>query len=121
MASRTLLDTKFGSITVDGKTYKHDVLIKLSGKIKKRKKKLSKQVYGTSHKISLEEARYIYEEGCTQIIIGTGHLDQVRLSEEASRFLTKKGVDCLLQPTPQAIETFENMEGAKVGLFHVTC
>jgi hypothetical protein len=28
--------TEFGSITVDGKTYKHDVIIRLSGKVEKR-------------------------------------------------------------------------------------
>ena len=33
----------FGSITIDGKTYNHDVIIRLSGKMDKRQKKLSKQ------------------------------------------------------------------------------
>jgi hypothetical protein len=40
--------TKFGSITVDGETYDHDIVIRLSGKVKKRKKKLSKQQNDTS-------------------------------------------------------------------------
>jgi hypothetical protein len=44
--------TEFGSITVDGKTYEHDVIIRLSGKVEKRRKRLSKQKYGTSHIIS---------------------------------------------------------------------
>jgi len=34
-------NTTFGSITVGGKTYEHDVLIRLSGEVVKRKKKLS--------------------------------------------------------------------------------
>jgi hypothetical protein len=33
----------FGSITIDGKTYEHDVVICLSGKVMKRKNKLSKK------------------------------------------------------------------------------
>ena len=40
--------TTFGAITVDGKTYEHDVIIRLSGEVVKRKKKLSKKYYGTS-------------------------------------------------------------------------
>jgi hypothetical protein len=40
--------TTFGTITIDGKTYEHDVIIRLSGKVAKRKKKLSKKYYGTS-------------------------------------------------------------------------
>jgi hypothetical protein len=35
--------TEFGSITIDGKTYPFDVVIRLSGEIIKRKKKLSKK------------------------------------------------------------------------------
>ena len=35
--------TTFGTITIDGKTYEHDVIIRLSGEIVKRKKKLSKK------------------------------------------------------------------------------
>lgn len=46
--------TQFGSITIDGTTYNHDVVIRLSGEVGKRKKKLSKREYGTSH-YSLEE------------------------------------------------------------------
>jgi hypothetical protein len=41
--------TMFGSITVEGTPFGHDVIIRLNGQIKKRKKKLSKAVYGTSH------------------------------------------------------------------------
>jgi hypothetical protein len=40
--------TTFGTITIDGKTYEHDVIIRLSGEVEKRKKKL-KKYYGTSH------------------------------------------------------------------------
>ena len=32
--------TEFGEITIDGKTYEHDVILRLSGEVVKRKKKL---------------------------------------------------------------------------------
>ena len=35
--------TEFGSITIDGKAYDHDVIIHLSGEVEKRRKKLSKR------------------------------------------------------------------------------
>ena len=44
--------TSFGDITIDGKAYDHDVVIRLNGGIMKRKKKLSKKLYGTSHVVS---------------------------------------------------------------------
>jgi hypothetical protein len=52
--------TTFGSITIDGREIENDVLLRLDGSVKKRKKKLSKKVYGTSHTISLDEAKYVY-------------------------------------------------------------
>ena len=41
--------TEFGAVTIDAKTYEHDVIIRLSGKVEKRRKRLSKEKYGTSH------------------------------------------------------------------------
>jgi hypothetical protein len=49
-------NTTFGAITIDGKTYEHDVVIRLSGEVVKRKKKLSKKYCGTSHMLSKVEA-----------------------------------------------------------------
>ena len=37
-------ETEFGSITIAGKTYEHDVVIRLADKVVKRKKKLSKRL-----------------------------------------------------------------------------
>ena len=65
--------TTFGTITVDGKTYEHDVIIRLSGEVVKRKKKLSKKYYGTSHVLSKDEAKFVFERGCEQLILGSGH------------------------------------------------
>jgi hypothetical protein len=114
--------TKFGEITIDGKTYEHDVLIGLLGEVTKRKKKLSKKVYGTSHTVSLDEAKYVYEKGCVELILGTGQSDNVRLSPEAAEYFAKKDCAVVAKPTPQAIEAFNRSKiRKKIGLFHVTC
>ena len=34
--------TRFGEIAIDGATYDYDVIIRLSGKVEKRRKRLSK-------------------------------------------------------------------------------
>ena len=93
--------TKFGSITIDRKTYEHDVVIRLSGEVIKRKKKLSKKYYGTSHVLSKDEAKFVFEEGCEQFIIGSGQIGNVHLSPEAEAYFAKKGCKVLLQPTPR--------------------
>lgn len=113
--------TTFGSITIDGSEIEHDVLIRLSGEVKKRKKKLSKAVYGTSHTISLEEAEYIFEKGVKRLIIGSGQNGMVTLSEEAAAYFKKEGVRVDLSPTPEAIHQWNKAKGETIGLFHVTC
>ena len=67
-------NTAFGTITMDGKTYEHDVVVRLSGEVVKRKKKLSKKYYGTSHILSKDEAKFVFEKGCEQLIVGSAKL-----------------------------------------------
>jgi len=98
--------TRFGSITIGGTNHDHDVLIRLSGKIRKRKKKLSKKEYGTSHIVSEQEAEFVCERGCTVLIIGTGQLDNVQLSPEAEIYFQKKRCRIVAEPTPLAIKRF---------------
>ena len=113
--------TKFGSITVGGETYDHDIVIRLSGNVKKRKKKLSKERYGTSHTVSVEEAEHIYDDGAEQVIVGTGQHGVLKLSDEAGAFFKDHG--CLVQalPTPDAVKAWNEAEGKTIAMFHVTC
>jgi hypothetical protein len=113
--------TKFGSITVAGEVFEHDILIRLDGRVEKRKKKLSKQIYGTSHILSLDEAKYILEEGVERLIFGTGQSGMASLSEEAADYLNQKACQVALLPTPRAIKSWNQAKGKVIGLFHVTC
>src|SRR5467141_5466932 len=113
--------TIFGAITIDGKTYEHDVVVRLSGEVVKRKKKLSKKYYGTSHVLSKDEAKFVFERGCEQLILGSGQIGNVRLSPEAEAYFAKKGCKVVLQSTPEAIDAFNRSHTKKIGLFHVTC
>ncbi len=113
--------TSFGSITIEGTLFEHDVLIRLNGQVKKRKKKLSKAIYGTSHMLSLPEAEHVYEDGAKRLLIGTGQYDNVRLSDEAADYFKRQQCQVELLPTPKAIEAWNETKGAVIGLFHVTC
>ncbi|GER90048.1 hypothetical protein KDW_42100 [Dictyobacter vulcani] len=113
--------TSFGSITIAGITFDHDVIIRLDGQIEKRKKKLSKAIYGTSHILSLAEAKHIYEPAVKRLIIGSGQAGNVRLSEEATDYFQHKQCQVDLLPTPEAIHTWNEAVGPTISLFHVTC
>jgi hypothetical protein len=113
--------TKFGSITLDGEKVEHDILIRLNGTLEKRKKKLSKEVYGTSHTLSLAEAEFVYEEGAKAIIIGSGQEGILKLSDEAAAFFKKKECKVKLMPTPEAMHEWNKAKSPTIGLFHITC
>jgi hypothetical protein len=110
---------EFGSITVGGATYPHNILIRLSGEVVKRKKKLSKKYYGTSHLMSREEAEFVYEKGCDTLVLGAGQYGNVKLSPEAAEFFDHHHCRVILQPTPDAIETYNKTRGKTktIGLF----
>ena len=109
--------TAFGNITMDGKTCEHDVVVRLSGEVVKPKKKLSKKYYGTSHILSKDEAKFVFEKGCEQLIVGSGQLGNVRLSPEAEAYFAKKNCKVLLQPTPEAIHVFNRSTHGRLGFF----
>ncbi len=117
----TLKGTGFGWIDVDGKRISHDILIRLDGEVTKRKKKLSKEIYGTSHTISLDEAEYIYEDGAEGLLIGGGQFGRVHLSPEAADFFQGKGCPVTILTTPKAVKAWKDSPTGVIGLFHITC
>jgi hypothetical protein len=117
----TLTGTGFGWIEVEGERVTHDILIGLDGEVRKRKKKLSKELYGTSHTISQAEAEYVHQEGAEGLLIGGGQFGRVSLSPEAEVFFKSKNCPVIIQPTPKAIQTWNDSQEKLIGLFHITC
>ena len=113
--------TEFGSVTIDGEVFTDDVMIRLGGRVEKRKKKLSKAVYGTSHIISLAEAEHLFQDGAERLLIGAGQHGRVGLSEEAATYFGRNRCQVELLATPEVIPVWNQAEGAVIGLLHVTC
>lgn len=113
--------TGYGNITVHGKKFKHDIIITLEGKIRKRNKKLSKQITKTSHFVSLDEARDIFEPGAKKIIVGTGQYGVLKLTDDARQFFEKEQCELISMDTPDAISAWNHAEGKAIAMFHVCC
>ena len=106
-------DTSFGSITIAHEEYDHDVIIRLSGEVKKRKKKLSKALYGTSHMVSLAEAQHVYETGAQRLIIGSGQGGNVTLSDEAKDFFQQMQCEVQSAAHAQSYSCLERSAGCR--------
>jgi hypothetical protein len=120
---RRITKTRFGSITIGGTVFPYDVIVLPDGRVKRRKKKLSKAVYGTSHTISRQEAKYVRKQArdADRLIVGSGQYGNVELSAEAAAYLKRKKCQVVLAPTPKAIDIWSKGNGRAIGLFHVTC
>ena len=107
--------TNFGSITVDGKRYPHDVWIFADGSIRRRDQ---------DHEFILDELDLLSEGKPEVVVVGTGQSDCVRIDEEAAGEAGKQEIKVISDITPNALKRYNEAANAGrrvAGAFHVTC
>lgn len=108
-------DYHFGSITIDGKTYQHDVEVHKDGQILAWQRK-------ESHLVDEEDIQRALAEKPEMIIIGTGEAGVAQVSPEVQELVAEKGIKLVIEKTNEAIRAFNTVKQTKViGLFHLTC
>lgn len=113
---RKIDSTEFGSITVDGKRYDHDVIV-TSQKVKETRTE-------TRHLIAEKEFNELIAEEPELVIIGNGQYGDMEISDIVRDVAKKSGIKIVVLPTPEAIGKFNELinEGKKVVAYmHVTC
>jgi hypothetical protein len=113
--------TAFGSVTLDDETYDKDVYILADGEVKKRKKRLAKDTYGTSHKIGPDELARLCQGKPKIVFIGTGQQGVAELTGEGKRYLEQHGIDYVVLPTPEIVASYNQCDRRKAALIHITC
>ncbi|MFO8129069.1 MAG: MTH938/NDUFAF3 family protein [Bacteroidales bacterium] len=118
----TIDGISFGAITIAGREYAHDVIILPDGTVEKRNKKLSRMIFGDSHKVSEKEAAHIHREGAELIIIGNGHYGELELSGEAKKYFSEMRCDVEVLNSRKAVARYNQTEHSGViAMIHVTC
>ncbi len=114
--------TKFGQIIVNGKTYDTDIVIFADGKIQERSD-ISRQKHNTSHFFCVEEIDELLNTNPKPevVVFGTGQYGICKIEQDALDKLNKNKIQIIVEPTPIAIEKFNNISKTKAGIFHVTC
>ncbi len=115
---------KFGSITIDGKTYHHDVEIRWTGEVLPWQRKIS-------HLIEENDVLRAVGEKPETIMIGSGESGMARITDSVQRLIKEKGIKLIIDTTEEAVKTFnviaekselENGVPARViALLHLTC
>ncbi|MFW6064487.1 MAG: MTH938/NDUFAF3 family protein [Candidatus Natronoplasma sp.] len=116
-------DTEFGKVTVNGQTYDHDIVV-LSNNIIKRKKWITKEKHGTSHKFTRDEMGEYMETVTSQkidrVVIGTGQYGKLSLLPETEEYLEEKDIEYELKKTSDLVDEEIDEERSLV-IIHVTC
>jgi hypothetical protein len=109
----------FGSITIDGVTYKHDVIID-RGRVIKRKKKPSKKFHEEfGHTpVSIEEK---LPWKCRRLIIGTGNYGSLPVMEDVKHEARRRKIELLIVPTDEAVSALAREPKETNAVLHVTC
>lgn len=98
--------------------YDRDVFVPVNGKVKKR---LAKDLYGSSHKVGPKELARVCRGGPEVLFIGAGHPGQLEFTDDAERFLSERLIECHVLPTPEAADAYNDSQQRRAALIHVTC
>ena len=107
--------TSFGSITISGKKYDHDVYVFWDGTVERRV---------GDHMVPVRQMEYIIKKKPEIIIIGTGQFGMVHVPSESEKLAKEQNIEVVKALTPQAIGVFNEAmkQGKRVSaIIHVTC
>ncbi len=111
----------FGSIVIEGKKYRRDVLILADGTAKKRKGGFL--MFG-SHKIKKEEIEELMQGQPETIIVGTGTDSVADIAPNVESWAEGKNLNLLIQPSYDAVAMLNELTDQNkqvAALIHITC
>lgn len=110
-------DVSFGSVTIDGVTYRKDLIID-NGSVKKREKAESKKYrdrFGHTPVSADENIPW----NCEHLIVGAGHNSSLPVMDEVNDLAVRKGVELIIMSTPEALKHINDPHTNLI--LHLTC
>jgi len=107
----------FGVIVIDGKEYRHDVVITPRGVVPNWWR-----IEG--HRLQLADVRDYLAEDVEAVVIGTGYSGLMRVDPDVVAEFVKRGRQVFIERTSRAVELYNELvsKGKKVIAFlHLTC
>ena len=107
---------EFGEITIDGKTYHHDVII-----YKDKVDDSWRRVEG--HKLSLGDIATILDKKPEILVIGTGADGVMNVPAGVIASIEAKGIRVIVRKTVDACEEYNSLSPSKnvIAALHLTC
>lgn len=110
-------DYRFGSMRIDGTTYRQDLKI-INNEVKPDWRRKS------GHTVTIEDLSDITGAEPEILVLGQGSPGQMKPDPQVEKELEKKGIQLIIKPTEEAAKEFNRLgrEGKKIAAgFHLTC
>lgn len=104
----------FGSITIDGTTYRTDVII-YPDRVE------SSWWRKEGHSLSIDDLKDVISAKPETLIIGTGAYGVMNVPESTIKYLKAKGISIYIARTEEAIKIFNSSKGRTIACLHLTC
>lgn len=112
-------DFSFGVITIDGVTYRRDVVID-RGEVRQRKKTPSKPFRDAYGHTPLSVGEKIPWK-CRRLVVGTGANGSLPVMSDVEVEAKRRGVELVALPTADAIAALRQDASDTNAIIHVTC
>ncbi len=106
----------FGSINIDGKVYRTDVLV-FPDRIN------SQWWRQAGHLLNERDLKEVFDFKPEILVIGTGASGLMKVEESLKQTLEDKNIEFIIKRTPEAVDAFNLLRVSKrtAAAFHITC
>ena len=108
-----------GEVRINGERHVDDIVIREDGSLRKRRKKLSRRVFGTDSRVSIPELEWVCKGMPQALVIGIGATGKLQIGAEARDWLAIRGIRLVAEPSPNAVAEYRAMRGPRALLLHV--
>ncbi len=103
----------FGEIVIDGEKYTSDVLLAGDTVCSWWRKQ--------GHVLNPEDLSLVIAEKPETLVVGTGANGVMRVPEKTVKFIEDHNITLIVEKTRKAVEIFNNLQGKKAAVLHLTC
>jgi hypothetical protein len=106
----------FGKMRVKGETYTKDLIV-FPDKV------ISPWWRKSGHRLCLEDLHEVFEKNPDVLIIGTGSLGRMKVTEDVKQKCRNLGINCIIEKTNAASKHYNEHHPREktIGAFHLTC
>jgi hypothetical protein len=113
---------EFGSLIVDGKEYHSDVII-LPEAAPGGQRVDANWWRKEGHRLDKADVDKVTGAKPEVLVVGTGYYGRMKVPEETAEFLSGLGIELYAQPTKEACQKYNELEGTRkvAAALHLTC